>query len=153
MAILLYIGLRFEWGFGAGAVIATIHDLLMSIGLYVFLGQFLDIGSGQFTAPMIAAALMIIGYSINDTIVVFDRIREELELAPNKSLKTVLHLAINRTLGRTLLTSFTTLGAAFALFLFGTGSIADFSLMFIIGILTGTFFLHLHCDPYSLLLA
>ena len=139
IAILLYVALRFEWGFGVGAVVATIHDLLISIGLYVILGQIFDLGSGQFTAPMVAAALMIVGYSINDTIVVFDRVREELELSPDRPLKDILHLAINRTLSRTLLTSFTTLGAALALFLFGTGIVADFSLMFLIGILTGTF--------------
>ena len=139
IATLLYVALRFEWGFGVGAVVATVHDLLMSIGLYVVLGQIFDIGSGQFTAPMVAAALMIVGYSINDTIVVFDRVREELELNPNLSLKDILHLAVNRTLSRTMLTSLTTLGAALVLFLFGTGVVADFSLMFLIGILTGTF--------------
>ena len=78
----LYIAIRFEFGFGIGAIVATIHDVLMTIGLFILLGQFFGLGSGQFTAPMVAAILMIVGYSINDTIVVFDRIREELEVKP-----------------------------------------------------------------------
>ncbi len=137
--ILLYIWLRFEFGYGLGAVVATIHDLLMSIGIYVILGQFFEIGSGQFTAPMVAAVLMIVGYSINDTIVVFDRIREELDLNPDMTLFDVVNLGINRTLSRTLLTSITTLMAALALFIFGAGVVTDFALIFIIGIITGTF--------------
>jgi len=137
--ILLYVALRFEIGYGVGAVVATVHDVLMSIGLFVILGQFLGIGSGQFTAPMVAAILMIVGYSINDTIVVFDRIREELELNPAMKLLDVINLAISRTLSRTLLTSVTTFVAALALFIFGVGVVTDFALVFLIGILTGTF--------------
>lgn len=130
--ILLYVGLRFEWGYGFGAVIATIHDMAITIGIYVLLG-------GQFTAPMVAAILMILGYSINDTIVVFDRIREELKLRPDLSLKGVIHYAITRTLSRTLLTSLTTLLATISLYLFGAGIVVDFALVFLIGILAGTF--------------
>ncbi|MEM8549955.1 MAG: protein translocase subunit SecF, partial [Verrucomicrobiota bacterium] len=137
--ILLYVWLRFEFGYGVGAVVATVHDLFMSIGIFVILGQFLGIGSGQFTAPMVAAILMIVGYSINDTIVVFDRIREELELNLEMTLFDVINLGINRTLSRTLLTSITTLMAALSLFIFGAGVVTDFALIFIIGILTGTF--------------
>jgi preprotein translocase SecF subunit len=80
--ILLYVAFRFEVGYGVGAVIATVHDVLMTVGIFVLCGQFGIFTSGQFTAPMLAAILMIVGYSINDTIVVFDRIREELELNP-----------------------------------------------------------------------
>lgn len=138
-AILIYVAMRFDIGYGVGAVVATVHDVLMSIGIYVILGQILDIGSGQFSGPMVAAILMIVGYSINDTIVVFDRIREELELNPDMKLYGVVDLAINRTLSRTLLTSITTLAAATALFVFGEGIVTDFALVFIIGILTGTF--------------
>ncbi|MBN2068856.1 MAG: protein translocase subunit SecD [Opitutales bacterium] len=137
--ILLYVALRFEFGYGIGAITATVHDILMTIGLYVTLGEFLGIGSGQFTAPMIASILMTVGYSINDTIVVFDRIREELDLNPDMSLKEVVHLAINRTLSRTILTSLTTLLATLALYIWGSGIIVDFSLVFLLGILTGTF--------------
>jgi len=139
VGILLYVAVRFEIGYGVGAVVATIHDVFMSIGVFVILGQFLGIGSGQFTAPMVAAILMIVGYSINDTIVVFDRIREELELNPAMKLFDVINLAISRTLSRTLLTSITTFVAALALFIFGVGVVTDFALVFLIGILTGTF--------------
>ncbi len=132
VGILLYVAFRFEIGFGAGALVATIHDVLMTIGIFVLLG-------GQFTAPMIAAILMIVGYSINDTIVVFDRIREELELRPDMDLLQIVNFAISRTLSRTILTSATTLLAAVALFIFSTGVIQDYALVFIIGIVTGTF--------------
>ncbi|MEO0794199.1 MAG: protein translocase subunit SecD [Verrucomicrobiota bacterium] len=139
VGILLYVAVRFEIGYGVGAVVATVHDIMMSIGVYVILGQLLGIGSGQFSAPMVAAILMIVGYSINDTIVVFDRIREELELNPAMKLFDVVNLAISRTLSRTLLTSITTFVAALALFIFGVGVVTDFALVFLIGILTGTF--------------
>lgn len=130
--ILLYVALRFELGYGVGAVVATVHDVLMTLGIFVMVG-------GQFTSPMLAAVLMIVGYSINDTIVVFDRIREELKLNPHLGLKKVVNIAINRVISRSLLTSVTTLLAAFSLFIFGAGIIKDFSFVFIVGILTGTF--------------
>lgn len=139
LGILLYVAVRFEFGFGLGAVVATMHDVLMTVGIFIILGEFLGIGSGQFTAPMIAAVLMTVGYSINDTIVVFDRIREELELNPTSTLKKVIHLSINRVLNRTVLTSLTTLFASTVLFMFGAGVIKDFALVFMIGIVTGTF--------------
>ena len=139
LAILFYIAVRFEIGYGIGALVSTVHDVVLTVGLYVALGEFLGLGSAQFTAPMIAAVLMVIGYSLNDTIVVFDRIREELELNPGMNLKKVIHLAINRTLSRTMLTSVTTLAASLALYLFGAGVIVDFALVFLIGIVVGTF--------------
>lgn len=132
ICILGYIAIRFEMGFGIGAVVATVHDLLMTIGIFVLFGN-------QFSAPMVAALLMIVGYSLNDTIVVFDRIREELDLNPGLKLKQVVHLAINRTLSRTLLTSATTLLVTVSLLVFGTGVIRDFAFTFVVGILTGTF--------------
>ena len=132
IGILLYIALRFEVGYGIGAVVATVHDVLMTIGIFV-------LADGQFSAPMIAAILMIVGYSINDTIVVFDRIREELELNPTYTLKRVVNMAINLTLGRSILTSVTTFMAAFALYIAGAGIIVDFAFVFLIGIITGTF--------------
>lgn len=137
--ILLYIAIRFEFGYGAGAIVATIHDVVMTIGLFVALGEFFGMGSGQFTSPMIAAILMTVGYSINDTIVVFDRIREELEINPGMNLRRVVHLSINRVLSRTILTSATTLFASAALYFLGAGVVVDFALVFMIGILTGTF--------------
>lgn len=138
LGILLYVAFRFEIGFGVGAVVAVLHDILMTIGLYIMLGV-LGFGSGQFTSPMIAAILMTVGYSINDKIVVFDRVREELPLNPTMSLYDVIRKSINKTLSRTLLTSATTFAAAIALFALGTGIIKDFSLIFLLGIITGTF--------------
>ncbi len=132
MGILLYVALRFEVGYGVGAVISLVHDLFMTLGVFVFVG-------GQFTAPMIAAVLMVIGYSINDTIVIFDRIREELGLRPGMSLYDVIKLSINATLGRSILTSFTTFISALALYIFGAGVITDFAFIFMTGIITGTF--------------
>jgi SecD/SecF fusion protein len=137
--ILLYVALRFEMGYGIGAVVATIHDVLMTIGVFVICGALGIFVSGQFTAPMLAAILMIVGYSINDTIVVFDRIREELELNPGTDLRTIINMAISRVFSRSLLTSITTLLAATSLYVFGAGIITDFSFVFIVGILTGTF--------------
>jgi SecD/SecF fusion protein len=131
-AILLYIAFRFEFGFGMGAVIATVHDVLMTVGMFVVFG-------GQFNAPMVAAILAIIGYSVNDTVVVFDRIREELKLNPTGDLRTIVNLAITRVFSRSIMTSFTTFLAAAALFAAGGGVLRDLALTFLIGVVTGTF--------------
>jgi SecD/SecF fusion protein len=141
LGILLYVAVRFEMGYAIGAVVATIHDVLMTIGLFVLLGSISGgtICSGQFTAPMLASVLMIVGYSINDTIVVFDRIREELEMNPVTNLRKIITIAINRVLSRSIITSVTTLLAAVSLWVFGAGVINDFAFVFVIGILTGTF--------------
>jgi SecD/SecF fusion protein len=138
IGILLYVALRFELGYGVGAVAATVHDVLITIGLFVLCGK-LGLCSGQFTAPMLAALLMILGYSINDTIVLFDRIREELRLKPDLKLHRIINFSVNRVLPRTILTSVTTLLAAFSLYIFGAGIIKDFSFVFVLGILTGTY--------------
>ena len=137
--IVLYVALRFEMGYGIGAVVATVHDVLMTVGIFVLCGALGIFVSGQFTAPMLAAILMIVGYSINDTIVVFDRIREELELNPGTNLRAIIVTAINRVFSRSILTSVTTLLAAVSLYVFGAGVINDFAFVFIVGILTGTF--------------
>jgi SecD/SecF fusion protein len=136
IAILLYIAFRFEFGFGVGAVVATIHDVCMTIGMFVLVGGFVGF---QFNGPMVAAILAIIGYSVNDTVVVFDRIREELRLNPNGSLRDVVNLAINRVFSRSLMTSFTTFLAALSLFIFGGGVLRELAFTFLIGIITGTF--------------
>lgn len=130
--ILLYIAIRFEIGYGVGAVVATIHDILLTIGVFVLFGH-------QFTAPMVAAILLIVGYSLNDTIVLFDRIREELALRPTAKLYEVINIAVNAVLSRSLLTSVTTLLAAVSLMVWGTGVINDIAFTFTIGIITGTF--------------
>ena len=132
VVILIYVAFRFEMGFAIGAVVASVHDILMTIGVFVLSGR-------QFSAPMVAAILSIAGYSINDTIVVFDRIREELRLNPQMKLKDVINLAINRVFSRSIMTSFTAFLAALALFIFGTGVMKDLSFTFLVGIITGTF--------------
>ena len=132
LGILLYVAFRFEVGYGFGAVVSTVHDVLMTVGIFVLTDR-------QFTAPMVGAILLIVGYSINDTIVVFDRIREELKLNPTLSLRDVINLATNRVFTRSLLTSWTTFLAALALYIFGGGVINDLSFTFLVGIVTGTF--------------
>ena len=132
LAILVYIAFRFEFGFGVGAMFSTLHDILMTIGIFVIFGH-------QFSAPMVAAILCIAGYSINETVVVFDRIREELKLNPTGSLRDVVNSAINKVFARTIMTASTTFLAALALFLFGGGILEDISFTFIVGIITSTF--------------
>jgi SecD/SecF fusion protein len=132
LGIGIYVTLRFESGFGVAAMVATLHDVLMTVALFVLFG-------GQFNATLIAAILLIIGYSINDTIVVFDRIREELDSNPSRSLRDIIHMAINRTLSRTILTSATVFLCAVALFVFGAGDVRLYGEIFIYGVLTGTF--------------
>ena len=132
LGIGLYVSLRFETGFGVAAMVATLHDVLLTIALFVAFG-------GQFNATLIAAILLIIGYSINDTIVVFDRIREELQANPGRELRDVIHFAINRTLSRTTLTAATVFLCAAALWAFGAGDVRLYGEIFIYGVLTGTF--------------
>ncbi len=131
LGILLYVAFRFEMGYGVGAALATLLDACMAVSIFVLVG-------GQFSSSMVAAVLMIIGYSINDKIVVFDRIREELVLNPTLRLAEVINLSINRTLSRTTLTSLTTFLAALALYIFGAGEICHFAFLFMLGIILGT---------------
>lgn len=132
LLILVYVAFRFEMGYGMGAVVATIHDVIMTIGIFVLLGR-------QFNASMVAAILLVAGYSINDTIVVFDRIREELTLDPHTKLRDVINRALNLTLSRTIITGGTTLLTAISLFVFTTGQVNDIALTIIIGVIVGTF--------------
>ena len=130
--ILIYIAFRFEFGFGIGAMASTLHDILMNIGIFVLTGH-------QFSAPMVAAILCVAGYSINETVVVFDRIREELKLNPTGSLRDIINNAIRKVFARTIMTATTTFLAALALFLFGGGQLHDIAFTFLIGIVTSTF--------------
>ncbi|HRE80495.1 MAG TPA: protein translocase subunit SecF, partial [Opitutaceae bacterium] len=132
ITILMYIAFRFEFGFGVGAMFSSLHDILMTIGIFVLFGH-------QFSAPMVAAILAIAGYSINETVVVFDRIREELKENPTGSLRTVVNSAISKVFARTIMTASTTLLAAMSLFLFGGGVLRDISFTFLVGIVTSTF--------------
>lgn len=132
LTILIYIAFRFEFGFGIGAMFSSLHDILMTIGIFVLFGH-------QFSAPMVAAILCIAGYSINETVVVFDRIREELKERPNGSLRDIVNSAINKVFARTIMTSTTTFLAALSLFIFGGGVMRDISFTFLVGIVTSTF--------------
>jgi SecD/SecF fusion protein len=132
LTILVYIAFRFEFGFGVGAMFSTLHDIFMTIGIFVITGH-------QFSAPMVAAILCVAGYSINETVVVFDRIREELKVNPNGSLRVVVNSAINKVFARTIMTASTTFLAALSLYLFGSGVLKDISFTFLVGIVTSTF--------------
>ena len=132
IGILLYVALRFDTRFAPGAVIALIHDATISMGFV----SLLDI---KFTLPIIAALLTLIGYSINDTIVVYDRIRENLNKGRYGKLLDVINVSVNETLSRTLLTSGTTLLTVLSIYLFGGGTIKDFALVLLIGVIVGTY--------------
>ena len=132
VAIFLYIVWRFEFSFAIGAIVALTHDVLIALGLYVLAGH-------QFTLITVGAILTVAGYSINDTIIVFDRIREGIRQKAAKRLGDIINISINATLSRTLLTSVTTLLAVLSLYFFGGVVINDFSLMLLIGILIGTY--------------
>lgn len=132
MAILVYIWIRFEWQFAAGAIIATLHDVILTLGLYVISGVEFDLSS-------IAAILTIVGYSLNDTVVVYDRMRENLRRYKKMPLDVLIDTSINQTLSRTILTSVTTLLALLALFLFGGEVIRSFTFAMLFGVLVGTF--------------
>ena len=110
-AVLFYIWIRFEWQFSLGAVLALIHDVIITIGIFSIIGL-------EFNLSIIAALLTIVGYSLNDTVIVFDRIREKLKKYQSVKLIDVLNKSINETLSRTIITSLTTLLALLALFIF-----------------------------------
>ena len=131
-AMLIYIWFRFEWQFGVGAVIALGHDVIMTIGIFALLGL-------EFNLSTVAAILTIAGYSINDTVVVYDRVRENLRKFKTMPLREVINLSLNDTLSRTLLTSITTLIALLILFFFGGEVIKGFSFGMIWGVLVGTY--------------
>ncbi|WP_370310765.1 protein translocase subunit SecF [Salipiger bermudensis] len=131
-AVLVYIWLRFEWQFALGAVIALIHDVALTIGIFSELQI-------RFDLAIIAALLTIVGYSLNDTVVVFDRVRENLIKYKSKDLKEVLNMSINETMSRTVMTSLTTLLALFALFALGGDVIRGFVFAMIWGVFVGTY--------------
>jgi len=130
--ILVYVAFRYEFSFAVGAVVAVIHDVLMTMGWFFLTGR-------ELSAPIVAAVLTIIGFSINDTIVIFDRIREDLKLGLRGTFLEVMNKALNQTLARTIITSGTVFLATLSLYLFGGGVINDFAFTFLVGILTGTY--------------
>jgi SecD/SecF fusion protein len=130
--ILVYVAFRYEFSFAVGAVVAIVHDVLMTMGWFFLTGR-------ELNAPIVAAVLTIIGFSTNDTIVIFDRIREHLKQGLRGSFKDLMNHALNQTLSRTIITSGTVFLATLALYLFGGGVINDFAFTFLVGILTGTY--------------
>ncbi|MAV02590.1 MAG: protein translocase subunit SecF [Rhodobacteraceae bacterium] len=131
-AVLFYIWLRFEWQFSVGAVAALVHDIVLTIGIFSILQI-------KFDLAIIAALLTIVGYSLNDTVVVFDRVRENLRKYKKTELKDVLNLSINETLSRTVMTSVTTLLALISLFVLGGDVIRGFVFAMIWGVIVGTY--------------
>lgn len=129
---MIYLAFRFEWRFGVAAVIATLHDIVLTLGLISVLRL-------EVSLTTVAAVLTILGYSLNDTIVIFDRIRENLHTAKRVDFMSVLNRSINETLPRTVLTTGTTLVTLLALYLFGGVIIREFALILIAGILLGTY--------------
>lgn len=132
VAILVYVGFRFKFGFGLGGIVALAHAAFISLGLFSLCGR-------QVSLIVITALLTIIGYAINDTVVVFDRIREQLKRDQKSPIRDLCNKAINDCLGRTVITSVTTLFAITALFAFGDGSIYDFALTMLFGVIAGTY--------------
>ncbi|MDF1721868.1 MAG: protein translocase subunit SecF [Minwuia sp.] len=130
--MLIYIWLRFEWHFSVGAVIALVHDVIITLGMFAITGI-------EFNLASVAAVLTIVGYSINDTVVVYDRIRENLRKYKQLPLPDLLNVSINDTLSRTVMTSVTTLLALVALFIFGGEVIRGFAFAMIWGVVIGTY--------------
>lgn len=130
--MLVYIWFRFEWQYSVGAVLALMHDVIITIGMFA-------VTQLEFNLSTIAAILTIVGYSMNDTVVVYDRIRENIRKFKKKPLAEVLNLSINNTLSRTILTSLTTLVALFSLWLLGGAALQGFAFAMIFGIVVGTY--------------
>ena len=130
--MLFYIWVRFEWQFSIGAVIALIHDIIITIGIFSFFQI-------EFNLSIIAALLTIIGYSMNDTVVVYDRIRENLRKYKSLEIYQLINQSLNETMSRTVLTSFTTLLALFSLYFLGGEVLKGFTLAMIIGVFIGTY--------------
>ena len=131
-AMLIYIWIRFEWQFSLGAILALIHDVVITVGIFSFL-------SYEVNLSIVAAVLTIVGYSMNDTVVIFDRIRENLKKYSNISISDISNKSTNETLSRTLITSITTLLALFAIFIFGGAILKGFSFAMIVGVIIGTY--------------
>lgn len=130
--IVVYVGLRFDFRFSPGVIIAIIHDAIVTLGYFAFSGR-------EFNLTSIAVILTVVGYSVNDTVVVYDRIRENKTKYAGRSLADLVNLAINETLGRTFLTSFATALSLVGLLIFGVGTIFDFAFAMLVGIISGTY--------------
>ena len=131
-AMLFYIWIRFEWQFSLGAITALVHDVIITVGIFSFLAY-------EVNLSIVAAVLTIVGYSMNDTVVIFDRIRENLKKYSKISITEISDLSTNQTLSRTLITSVTTLLALFSIYIFGGAILKGFSFAMIIGVIVGTY--------------
>jgi preprotein translocase SecF subunit len=132
IGIIFYIWWRFEFSFGVAAIIALFHDVLITVGVFSILGK-------EISLPVVAALLTIVGYSLNDTIVIFDRIREDLKIYRRESYASVINHSINETLSRTIITSLTTFLVVLSLYIFGGSVIHDFAFALLIGVVVGTY--------------
>jgi preprotein translocase subunit SecF len=130
--ILVYIAFRFEWVYGAAAVVAVFHDAIITLGFFSLFGY-------EINLTVIAALLTLVGYSVNDTIVIFDRVRENLKTRRRDEMETLLNDSINQTLSRTILTSGLTLLAVLALFLFGGEILKNFAFAMVVGVIVGSY--------------
>ncbi|WP_019593018.1 protein translocase subunit SecF [Thioalkalivibrio sp. ALM2T] len=130
--ILIYVAVRFEWRFSIGSVLALVHDVLITLGIFSLLQMEFDLG-------VLAAVLAVIGYSLNDTIVVYDRIRENFRVLRKQSTEQVMNNAVNKTLARTIVTSLTTLLVLLSLAILGGAALQNFSIALIIGVVVGTY--------------
>ena len=145
IGILIYIAWRFEWKFSAGAVLATFHDVIVTLGLFSVLGL-------EFDLTVLAAVLALIGYSLNDTIVVYDRIRENFRALRNKSTEEIMNISVNVTLSRTIMTSLTVFLVLVSLFFLGGAVIHNFSIALLFGVVFGTYSSIFIASPMALIL-
>jgi preprotein translocase subunit SecF len=132
LMIMVYIALRFDYKYSPGAIVALLHDVIIIIGVFVLMQK-------EFSLQIVGALLAVIGYSVNDTVVVFDRVREHEEKSPTKKLREQIHIALNETLSRTMLTSFTTFIVSFVMWWFGGAGIEDFFFAICLGVIIGTY--------------
>lgn len=145
IGILIYIAWRFEWKFSVGAIIATFHDVIVTLGLFSVMGL-------EFDLTVLAAVLALIGYSLNDTIVVYDRIRENFRTLRSISTEDIMNIAVNDTLSRTIMTSFTVFLVLLALFFLGGEVIHNFSIVLLFGVVFGTYSSIFIASPAALIL-
>jgi preprotein translocase subunit SecF len=132
LMIMIYIALRFDYKYSPGAIVALLHDVVIIVGIFALTNK-------EFSLQIVGALLAVIGYSVNDTVVVYDRVREHEEKSIGKSLKDKINVALNETLSRTLLTSITTFIVAFVMYAMGGGVIHDFFFAICLGVLIGTY--------------
>jgi preprotein translocase subunit SecF len=145
LGIFIYIAIRFDYKFSPGAIVALIHDVLFTVGIFAITGY-------QFTLSTVAALLAIVGYSVNDTIVIYDRIREVMDKHKGMSLPIMINKALNETLSRTILTTLVTFLCVLMIFIFGGSSLRDFSLALVVGMVSGVYSTVYIASPVILLM-